>query len=256
MAQTCSGIRRVVVCTVFTGFWLAAGPAHAGVGDLADDALGGAGAVGNTVGDAVDDTVDTVGKVAGSADDTVKDTVRNVTKNAEPSTQEGSSGAGGGATEPSRAPAEPRRDGPKVVAAPQRAPVTPALDASPASPSDARALRGEAQRDQRSQERSRASAVSRGRRTSPPRDVAHRTDVAVRGAQEVAAPLALPADHPCASGSLAAHDLRQCARADLSLPGLGGVPMMLVPAGLVLIGLGLLLVARGRRRLATVGVAT
>lgn len=65
--------------------------------------------------------------------------------------------------------------------------------------------------------------------------------------RSAAAPSPRVAD-ACESSSLAARDLRRCARATTSLPGLGGVPVTLLPAGLVMVAAGLVLVARGRRR--------
>lgn len=75
-----------------------------------------------------------------------------------------------------------------------------------------------------------------------------RPPTAVRGARPVAAAPTPHVVHPCESGSLAARDLRGCARAGIPLPGLGGPPRILPVAGLAMVGSGLLLVARGRRR--------
>jgi len=103
--------------------------------------------------------------------------------------------------------------------------------------------------------RERVSAVKGSPHTSGRGDSANRPKVAERGARQESAATAPQVDHPCASGSLAARDLRRCARADISLPGLGGVPRNLLSTGLVMVGAGLVLIARGRRRSACVGPA-
>ena len=238
MARAWAGIRIAVACTVFSALWLAAGPAQAGGGDLVDGAVGGAGggAVRDPVGDGVDGTV---GRVTGSSDPVLKDTVRK---------------ARGDATRLSQTAAELLRDIPRDVGSePQNDPATPAADTSSDASSNAPRQRQKAHGGQPARER--ASAVRRIPRTSAHGDSMHRPLVAERGARQVAAALAPHVDNPCASGSLAVRDLLRCARAGTPIPGLGGIPRILLPAGLVMVGMGLILVARGRRRGTCVGPA-
>ena len=253
MARAWTGIRIAVACTVFSALCLAAGPAHAGVGDLIDGAVGRAG--GGVVGDTVEDGVDgTVGRVTGSSDAVLKDTARKVTTPAEPSRQEAPSGPRGNATKLSQAAAELLRDIPRVVGSePQNDMATPASDTSSDASSNAPPQRQKADGGQPARERT--SDVRRTPRTSAHDDSMHRRLVAMRGARQVAAALAPHVDAPCASGSLAVRDLRRCARAGTPLPGLGGFPRILPPVGLVMVGMGLILVARGRRRGTCVGPA-
>ena len=240
-----------MACTVFSALCLAAGPAHAGVGDLIDGAVGsaGGGGVGDPVGDGVDGTV---GRVTGSSDAVLNDTVRKVTTPARPSPQEAPSGPRGNATKLSQAAAELLRDIPRVVGSePQNDMATPASDTSDAS-SNVPPQRQKAHVGMPGRERT--SAVRRAPRTSAHDDSMHRL-VAMRGARQVATALTPHVDPACASGSLAVRDLRRCARAGTPLPGLGGFPSILPPAGLAMVGMGLILVARGRRRVACVGPA-
>lgn len=244
MARGSVGIRLAVACTVFSAFLLAAGSAQAEVGGPVDDAVGGGGAAGDTVEEGLDDTVD---QVTDSSQPLLEDTVQKVTKPAGPSSQEAPSGARDDGSRPSRGAAEAQRDVPRVGSQPQDDPGTAAVDTSAtAPPKRQKARSGHAVRE-------RAAAEGRARQGAG----AHPPDV--------------PA---CKSGSLAIRDLRRCARAgtslrgpvpdievrgktaSTSLPGLGGVPDNLLPAGLVMVGLGLVLVACGRRRGALVGPAT
>ena len=238
MARAWGGFRIAVACTVFSALWLAAGPAQAGGGDLVG-AVGGAGggAVPDPVGDGVDGTV---GRVTGSPDPVLKDTVRK---------------ARGEATRLSQTAAELLRHVPRDAGTePRKDPATPAADTSSDASSNAPRQRQKARGGQPARER--ASAVRRIPRTSAHGDSRHRPLVAERGARQVAAAPAPHVDNPCASGSLAVRDLLRCARAGTPLPGLGGIPRILLPAGLVMIGLGLILVARGRRRGTRVGPAS
>lgn len=236
MARAWGGIGIAVACTVLSALCLAAGPAQAGGGDLVDGAVGsaGAGAVSDPVGDVVDGTV---GQVTGS-DPVIEDTVRK---------------ARGDATKLSHKAADLLQDIPRDVGSePQNDPATPAADSSSDASSNAPRQR---QKAHGGPARERASAVRSVPRTSAHSDSKHRPLVAERGARQVAAALAPHGDNPCASGSLAVRDLLRCARAGTPLPGLGGFSRLLLPAGLVMVGMGLLLVARGRRRGTRVGPA-
>ena len=231
MARAWDGIGIAVACTVFSALWLAAGPAQAGGGDLVDGAVGGAGggAVPDPVGDGVDGTV---GRVTGFSDPVLKDTVRK---------------ARGDATELGQRAAELLRDIPRDVGSePQNDPATPAADTSSDGSSNAPRQRQKARGGRSARER--APAVRSVPRKAAHGGSMHRPLVAERGARQVAAAVAPHVDNPCASGSLAVRDLLLCARAGTPIPGLGGLPRILLPAGLVMVGTGLILVARGRRR--------
>ena len=228
MARAWAGTRVVLACTVFSVLCLAAGPAHAGAGDLVDSA----GAVGG---------------VTDSTESVLNDTVRKVTRAAgSPSPQEPPSGPRDDVSQLSEAAAELVRDVPRVLdPEPQNGRTSPAPDTSSDIVSNAPRRRDKAHGGRPARERT--SAVARApRRSSAYDDSMHRPRLAVRGRHATAAPA--PYVHPCESGSLAARDLLRCARAGMSLPGLGGFPMILPPAGLVMVVLGLVLVACGRRR--------
>ena len=259
MARVSAGIRMAVACTVISASLLAAGPARADLGDPIAGVVGGAGggAVQDTVGDAVEGTV---GQVTDSSDAVLKDTVQKVTKRAGSSLHEASSGARDDVTKLSQPAAEPQPGNPPALGSkPQEDLATPTADTSDAL-SNAPPQRPKAHSGQPARER--ASAVG-APRTSAHGDTMHRSGdsmhrllVAKRGARPMAAALAPQVDNPCESESLAVRDLRHCARAGTPLPGLGGVPMILLQGGLLMVGAGLILVACGRLRRTCVAPAT
>ncbi len=247
MARARAGARAAVACTLFAALCLAPEPAHAGVGDIVDDPVGSAGAVGGA---------------SDSSEAVLEDTVREVTSAGSPSPQEPPPGPGHHASELSEAAAELVRDVPGVLdLEPQNDGATPASDTS-SSPSPSTApdtsSSGGRQREKAHGDRvlrERTSAVKGNPRTSANEGQTNQPRLAARGSRHgAAAPARRVA--PCASGSLAPQDLLRCARAGISLPGLGGLPKILPPAGLVMIGLGLILVACGRLRGTRVGPAT
>jgi len=263
MARASAGIRFTALCTALLASWLVAAPAQADLGDPVGGAVSGAGGdlVRDPVGQVRDTVVhvrDTTGPVTDSSD-APKDTVREVAESAKPSPQETASSVSGGATEVSQTAAETHPDTPRADASkPQNDRTTPLVhgtsnatsDASSTGPSPRRKARG------RQSAREPASAV----RTIPPTsaygDSLHHPVVAERVPQRAATVPAPHVDQPCGGASLAVQDLLHCARAGAPIPALGGSPMILLPAGLVLVGMGLILVTSGRRRLTSVGPAS
>lgn len=244
MAHRMSGITAAVLCTVLSTCF-SAGPAHAGVGDAVDGVTGTAGNVVN------DEVKDPVGEVTGTAATAVKETVQKATEVVSPPAQEGSpgAGAGGGETEATPAPAQPQQEAPQPVAPqPQEDQAPPASATTTTSPAPAE--RKEVPRGARS--RARGSATEHTRGASLSALSMRRFRSIERRTLPVTAPL--PTARSCESDSLVSRDLRSCARAATPapqgtfLPGLGGVPLVLVPVGLLVLGLGLVLVALGRRR--------
>ena len=265
MARASAGIRLAVLCTVVSVSWLVVGPAQADLGDPVGRAVGGSGGdlvrdtvgqvrdtdgqVRDTVGQVRDPVRDTVGQVK-DASDAPKDTVREVAKQAKLSPRKPASDARGGATEVSPAAAETQRDIPRAEGSkPRNHRTAPAADttsdatadaSSPAAPQGRRANGSHPSRKS-------TSAVKGIPRTSAHGNVMHRPVATELAPRQVDAAPAPHLDQPCAGGSLAVQDLLRCARAGAPIPGLGGFEMILLPAGLVLVGMGLLLVAGGRR---------
>ncbi len=261
MARASAGIRLAVLCTVVSASWLVAGPAQADIGNPVGGAVGGSGGdlARDTVGQVretvsrVRDTVgqvrDTVGQVTDSSD-APRDAVREVAKPAEPASREAASDAHDGATGVSPGAAEPQRDIPQAGASkPQNHRTAPAADAPSDATADASSTVAPQRRKANGSQPARepTSAVREISRTSAHGNSTHRPVAAELAAPQVDAAPAPHVKPPCAGGSLAVQDLLRCARAGAPIPGLGGFEMILLPAGLVLVGMGLVLVAGGRR---------
>ncbi len=191
---------------------------------------------------AVDKVEGAVDEVQRTTDPVLRDPVRTVTRHVEPAPPQGKNtlpAVRGDDTDRSRPALGPGQG-------------TPGDDPTgrvPDASSDVSHARQETPADPPA--RARASAVTRQRTSA-----LHTLRVADREAAPVAAAPPLGDHHPCASGSLAAAELRRCARATApsvrdtppAIPDLGGAPVVLLPAGLVLLGAGVVLVALGRRR--------
>ena len=244
------------MCTVLVASSVAGGPAQAGVGDIVDEVVSGAGGQlePDSVRDTVDATVDGVAQTADELSEDARDVVRTATEAATQSPEEASPGTTGDATTPSAPAGDSRRDDPGTAApTPPEQPRASAADSSSRASSSPHPQRG----DSGQPDRERASAAAtRGSRAEAHGSPVHRHLFRRHRAPQMVAAPAPPEDAAsaprvepaCATDSLAVDDLRRCARANPSLPGLGGVPMALPPAGLVMVGLGLVLLARGRRR--------
>lgn len=241
---------------------VSAGPAQAGLADPVGTVVNGVEEVHEPLRDAVDDTVREVTRsadhVVGAADRTAADTadeVVEVVQRVERSVTR-SAGARGAAPRPTgaaadvpRHPAGSRGDPtPRGRSQPQHdRPRAAATGAAIASPLRQRAHRARS---------SRHEAPHVGSRRATGAETPRRLGDGTAGPPR-------PQDHPCASGSLAVQDLRRCGRAglplppraDTSLPSLGGVPRLMLPTGLALLGVGVVLVAGSRRRPAATAAA-
>jgi hypothetical protein len=254
MAFAVARIRIIVVAAVLSATWLP-GVSHADVGDPLDAVVGTTGGVevpdpladagDSTVGkvtDASEDAEDTLRKTTQPVQRTVRDLVRRATESVQPAPEETSSDVETDTAETIQASDRPHRDPGPAIGSRQLADHA----------------RGQADRNRAAVMTTTAQKRSGSGRSNSPAGRGQ------RGAGPVTLARELPAGHPCASGSLAARDLRLCARAgtgtgagaSTSLPELGGIPGTLLPAGLVLLGLGLILVACGSRRGTSVAPGT
>ncbi|QZY28319.1 hypothetical protein [Nocardioides coralli] len=261
MTRATAVVRISVVGAVLGTAWCGTGPAGAVVGDPVDVVTAGATVdrdpVPVAVGDLVDraptdkvveraakkakDVAGTVTKAAGKAAGAVKETVA---KSADKTVPKGAADlrheVERARARVARPEAQRERRSPATGTRPRVATQRGTADDRPARPS--------------------AASAKRSQRSGSGRMAAREAVVA---GEARAASLTPPAGHPCAGDSLAAGDLRRCSRADLpppprrgeSLPSLGGVPELLVPAGLALIVAGLAVITRGRRRDVAVALA-
>jgi hypothetical protein len=228
------------VCAVLSVFLLDGAPARAGVGDLVDGTVVDAGG-GEAEGASQDGGAGPVRDLADSADTAVEETVHTVVDTVKPPSQ---GSPGGGGDDP--APSPPAQDSDKAV--------RPVGSPEPHQQASRRGRRpGE-----------RASAADGNGRTSTNVASRSRSRVAGRVAGQATVRRELRGAQQCRSGGLGARELRRCARAAAPLPGpsgastiptLGGVPVILLPIGLLMIATGLILVSHGRRRRACAGTA-
>jgi len=256
MARASAGVSKALavgaVISVFA-LWGASGPAQADVGGVVGTATGAGGdAVGGVVGPQADSVTDPVTQVT----DPVTHVIAPVTHAADPVTHAVTHAVAGPVATVQKA-TKPAADQPRAASTPQQTtqpvgavgsgPTARTGSAAHTASTSPAARRSRHQADSR-RGRRRPSAAPDMVRASALGEALLLASVRPPVRQQVVGASDTSAEQACRSASLTAADLLRCARLGVLLPNLGGPRTILLPISLALVSVGLVMVARGRRR--------